>query len=127
DPGRDERAGEDLAQRVVAAEDFGAALCVVDGQSEAGGNQRRADAAEVVACGTAADLASEEADAGAHHDLDDGTSFEDFEKAGEFGEGGGEVGIPEADVVGVALDRRHKSAPHGFGLAAVALEVENGE
>src|SRR4051794_20608272 len=86
DPARDERAGEDFAQRVVAAEDFSAALRVVDGQSEAGRDERRADAADVVPGGTAADLASEEPDARAHHDLDFLSRFENRQEAGELAE-----------------------------------------
>ena len=56
-----------------------------------------------------------------------GASSEDVEKAGQFGEWSSEIGIPEADVVGVALHRRDESAANRLRLAAVALEVEHRE
>src|SRR5205807_2585589 len=56
DPARQERAREGFAQRAARAEQLRAALRVVHGEAERLRDQRRAEAAEVVARGVAADL-----------------------------------------------------------------------
>src|SRR5258706_66308 len=48
-PSREARSPEDIAQRIVRAEEVRAALRVVDGQAEAGRDERCPDAADIVA------------------------------------------------------------------------------
>src|SRR2546428_12610851 len=58
-PSRQERCGKDLANSLRCAEKLGAALRVVDGQAEAGGDESGADAPDVVSRRLTADLAPE--------------------------------------------------------------------
>src|SRR5947209_4490681 len=60
DPAREERCREDAAHGVVHAEEFRAALSVVNGEAERRRDERGADAADVVARRAAADVAAEE-------------------------------------------------------------------
>src|SRR5438046_2644741 len=72
-----------------------------------------------------ADLAAEEADARAENHLDRRTLFGDFQHAGQFGKGSGEIGVPETDVIRRCIDRRENPPPHRLRFPAVFLEVHD--
>jgi hypothetical protein len=91
------------------------------------GDERGADPAEIMPGGTAADLAAEEPDTRAHHDPDWRTRLEDLQKAGQLGQRSCQISVPEADVAGGLLHGLDKTAADRLGLAAVALEIQNGE
>jgi hypothetical protein len=126
DPAGAEGVLEDGLDFGGGAEEFGAALCVVDGEAEEVGDDGGEDAAEVVADGFAFDLAAEEFDAGTEDHLEILVGLEDFEELGDGVEGGGEVGVEEAGGLCVAtIEGEEDAVADGFAFAGVGLLVED--
>lgn len=72
------------------------------------------------------DVAAEEADARAEDHLDVRTLFEHAEEGGDLGQRRGQIGVPEADDLGI-VHRLRDPAADRLRLPAVALQIEHVE
>ena len=127
DPARQEGSVEQAARVVVEAEQLRTALRVVDSEAERRRDQRGADAPDVVAPGTAADLAAEEPHARREHHLLLGVVPEYLEKRGELVQRCGQVCVPETDEVRTLLRGMQKSPAHCLALSGVPSQSESAE
>ncbi len=126
DPAGVEGAGEDLLEVRGDAEEFGAALGVVDGDVQESGDDRGEDAPEIMADGAPVDRAAEQADAGTEDHFEFRLLLEQVLHCEDGREWCGEVGIPEAAEPGGGVgDGVEQTITHGFGFAAVGLQVEH--
>jgi len=124
-PARDEGLGEELAQRRARAKELGAALRVVDAQPEHRRDRGRGQPAEVVAQRVPLDPAAEQHDPRAHHELEPGARCEHAAKLDHRLERRREIGVPEARVRDLALERAEHAAAHRLGLARVLGQREH--
>lgn len=124
EPAGAEGRGEDSAGK-VAAEDFRAALRVVDGGVQDLPDEDLHQRAGGVAEEGTVDLRAEVGPARAEDGLGVGNPFQGGAEGGEFGERCGEVGVPEADPVRGGLGEEGLDAgADGLGLADIAGQIE---
>jgi hypothetical protein len=102
------------------AEELGATLRIVNGETEKGGDESGEDAAQVVAQVGSFDVAAKQLDASAEDHFDRGLGVEKGGEIRKKREWRGEVGIPETDDFGMeVVERVEDSKADGFGLAAI--------
>ena len=126
-PAREEGLGERLRQGRRGAEELRAALGVVDGDPQHVGDPRGGHAAEVVAQHLPLDAAPEQLDPRAQHHLQLRVRLEGLQEALQGCERRGAVRVPEADPLGVLLQRAQQTAPHRLALAAVLVQGQHRE
>ena len=120
-----EAVGEDLFEIGGDAEELGAALGVVDAESQKQGDDGVEPASEVEACPVALDAVPEQFDARADDHLELGAVGEDAAEGGDHVQGCGQVGVPEADEPRAVVDGTPEAESDGLGLAAVGGEVHD--